>query len=113
MAKLLRSAEAKTPAQRSALARCLRGIVHVKAHRFGGIDALIPAVWRRTQLGEMALVSDGLSSVLPQADDDAFSLGRAWFTRRLIQERQGPTKIEPSDAAEMERVALDWDYNGN
>jgi hypothetical protein len=103
MNKLLRSSDAKTPAQRSIVARCLRGIVHLKTCEVEGVTGVIPALWRKTPSGEMALISDGVSSVLPHRDHHAFSLGRTWFVERLVHH---------SRRNDVCKRALDWDYRG-
>ena len=67
---------------------------------------MIPALWRRTDVGINALISEGLSSILPYFPDPAaqpepwvFSIGRQWLAARF----QGSTK-DANRKGEFEKV---------
>lgn len=114
-ATIFEASEARSPAERGFVARKVLGIVHQKPLRVVATDnslkdrsALIPAVWRRTEAGVAALVTDGLSSILPHyppgevLPSDTSSLGRRWFV----------TKLYKDEWRELEQVAFADDLAG-
>lgn len=85
MGRIFQATGAKTPARRSEIADCLRAVIHLRRDVIEGKMILIPALWRYTLSGSKSLVADGLASLLPHRHETAGSLGRNWFTDRLVQ----------------------------
>ena len=90
--RLLSAADATTPARRGQVMQRILGVVHQQ--RFPVPDtentgAIVPTVWRRTSMGIASMVSEGLSSIVPnnpasEPEEHVFSMGRLWFARRLL-----------------------------
>ena len=103
MERIFRGVNAKTAAQRGQIAQRILAVIHqlkfdlipvLQRHTAcmlpGKFEMLLPALWRRTPSGVAALVSDGLSSVLPNTPDEddekrISSFGRRWFARNLAR----------------------------
>ena len=96
LSRILRAVDAKTPELRGEVANRLVAAVHLKSTVLDdGVKATVPAVWRRTPVGVKALVSEGLSSILPQNplrwDSQKSSLGRFYFAKQLVDQfKTGP-----------------------
>lgn len=98
LGKLFREMGARIPAERGELGRSLLGVVHLRAENFADSKcvkrAVLPAVWRNTDVGISALVWPGLDSLVP-AGANALSatgpnskdpyLGRAYFAAKMKQ----------------------------
>ena len=106
MERIFRGVEAKTPAERGQVAQKILTVVHQRKFDLaihavkdpitgkkeltpGAFEILLPSVWRRTPGGVAALISDGLSSVLPNNPNEAgkartSSFGRRWFAKQLV-----------------------------
>ena len=95
--KLLTAARAKTPARRGQVIQRVLGIIHQrKLAATSGKAAIIPTLWRRTSVGVASMVSEGLSSIVPNnveipvtsggLHNIAYvsSFGRLSFARRLL-----------------------------
>lgn len=105
MDRVFRSAENDTPAARGQVAQRILGIVHQMKFNLQECEAikklglqdkfevLLPALWRKTPSGVAALVSDGLSSVLPNnpkdSEDEArtSAFGRMYFANKFIDKK--------------------------
>jgi hypothetical protein len=87
LSRLLRALKTKTPADRGYLVRPLLAVVHLKPFRFekseSAVDssAVIPSIWMRTPRSISAMVSAGLSSVVPNGLD---VIGRHQFLQMLL-----------------------------
>jgi hypothetical protein len=107
--QLLTEAGAKTAVERGHLASRLLGVIHLQQTRVDTNwmaedreqqsftrQVTLPSVWRRTPRAVSALVSDGLSSLLPynptQNDDECSSIGRYWFASELLKRSLGHHK---------------------
>ncbi len=101
MARIFRGIGAETPAARGQIAQRIQAVIHQRKFDLQRVvpgtdlpspfDVLLPALWRQTPAGVAALVSDGLSSVLPNApnaldEETTSSFGRRWFARKLSKE---------------------------
>jgi hypothetical protein len=53
-------------------------------NRTTAASVLLPAVWKHTDRGIAALISNGLASVLPEQNETASCLGRSWFIKKLM-----------------------------
>lgn len=132
MAKVLSSADAKTPGTRAVVASRILGVVHLKrlpTPRCEGVHDIeralesptVPAIWRRTQTGVQQLVADGLASVLPTgpatSTKDAFCLGRLFFANEILNDvtkgghAEAMTLSEPF-IRDLRRSAREDDLNG-
>ncbi len=109
MHKIFEALRIKTAAERSEIANCVLGIVHIRGD--AGSKLLVPAVWRRTLPGKHALTAEGLSSLLPYKpkDDDGRvgCLGRAWFAGRL--EDVDKQKRADEETTEQTRATVAWE----
>jgi hypothetical protein len=90
MEKIFSAVKANTPQRRRYVVQKLLGVVHVRAFDAMCGDepkrALLPCLWRRTESGVAALISDGLASVLPntpQEQGSHASFGRFWCLSQL------------------------------
>lgn len=120
MSRILRATAARTAEVRSEVANRLLAVVHLKKHTFSdGTSATVPALWRHTPIGAKALISEGLSSILPhnaREDDKGKSgLGRQFFSKKLISERRRSLGIKDKSSSietELLQSALGWDLEG-
>ncbi len=98
MERIFRGGKADTPAARGQIAQRLLAVIHQVKFNLADLmpgsvpapfEVLLPAIWRRTSSGVAALVSDGLSSVLPNAPKDVSeretvsTFGRRWFAEQI------------------------------
>lgn len=87
---LLSAAKARNPAKRGQVVQRVLGVIHqTKYPSAKGGAAIIPTLWRNTSMGIASMVSEGLSSIVPNnppevPEDHISSLGRLWFARRLL-----------------------------
>lgn len=115
MERIFRGVNARTAAERGQYAQHILAVIHqIKLDLMGYIgdeekkkkvkaalsdtlkgkfDVLVPSLWRRTPEGVAALVSDGLSSVLPNTPSgekptNAYSIGRRWFAKKLAERQK-------------------------
>jgi hypothetical protein len=99
MEQLLNQKSTVTNRGNEYVAQRLLAVVHLTNIRLSDDNtALVPTLWRRTDVGIKALVSDGLSSVLPHCPDDdenSYALGRHWFARefRKMPEERANTHL--------------------
>jgi hypothetical protein len=122
MGNILQATNANDPAARSVVGERLLAVVHLKSDKTrADLGILIPALWRRTSEGIKALMSEGLSSLVPNtppglSDDretqEPFpsSIGRYWFARELLEQEEAKRKL--GDVREIENLALEWDLEG-
>jgi hypothetical protein len=137
MHKIFEACNVQTPGDRAEIARKLFGLIHLRSHQIphGVIKkpgdptsaaVLLPAVWKHTDSGIAALISNGLASVLPDQNEKASCLGRRWFIDRLI-ERGGSggeadikkffneaekTHDGKDIRSALLRIAREWDLEG-
>ena len=98
MERIFRGVKAETPAARGQIAQRLLAVIHQIKFNLSELmpqqmpapfEVLLPAIWRRTHSGVAALVSDGLSSVLPNAPKEerewsnVSTFGRRWFAQQF------------------------------
>jgi Tfp pilus assembly pilus retraction ATPase PilT len=122
MGNILQATEAKDPTARSVVGERLLAVVHLKSDRAETeVGILIPALWRRTSEGIKALMSEGLSSVVPNTpprlstgrekrEPFPSSIGRYWFARELLEKEAARGKLENPE--EIKNLALEWDLEG-
>ncbi len=115
--------EAKTPSQRSEIARRIRGIINLRCYNptaddiVSNVRVLLPAVWKSTPQSINNLVADGLSSILPALgrEQEIGYFGRTYFADSLInnpskQFESCPDRTTLEDA--IKRKAMEWDIRG-
>jgi hypothetical protein len=124
---ILQATQANDPTSRSVVGERLLAVVHLKSEkarpRVGKqkVGILIPALWRRTSEGIKALMSEGLSSLVPntppslasgRGKQEPFpsSIGRYWFARELLEQKEAKRKL--ANTEEVENSALEWDLQG-
>jgi len=86
--KILTAAKVSTAAGRSDVADRILGIVHLRSFAEAGLRCVLPALWRYTASGAMALMADGRSSLLPLRDvppKEESSFGRVWFKNEIVK----------------------------
>lgn len=122
MGNILQATQANDPTLRSVVAERLLAVVHLKSEKAGAdVGILIPALWRRTSEGINALMSEGLSSLVPNTpprladigrkrEPFPSSIGRYWFARELLTDKEAMGKL--ADVKEVENSALEWDLQG-
>jgi hypothetical protein len=99
---IMKAVGAPSSALRSEMANRILAVVHIQKDEVGDRSVLFPALWRRTVSGANALMSDGLSSILPNNSacpphHEVSSFGRYWFAQRLItsaEQREGAKAID-------------------
>jgi hypothetical protein len=130
MGNILLATQADDPTARSVVGERLLAVVHLKSEKRASLEnpdnkvsILIPALWRRTPEGIKALMSEGLSSLVPntpprlspnQEKMESFpsSIGRYWFARELIERKNADDRLKPEDMKMVEKSALEWDLEG-
>jgi hypothetical protein len=122
MGNILEAMQANDPTSRSVIGERLLAVVHLKSEKAGSeVGILIPALWRRTSEGIKALMSEGLSSLVPntpprlaagQVEREPLpsSIGRYWFARELLEKEDAVGKL--ADIREVKNSALEWDLQG-
>ena len=120
MGNILKETKSRTPAARSVVGDRLLSVVHIKSEKEHATRVLflIPAIWHRTPIGVKALMSEGLSSLLPNTPPELNgrkrnrsrlpgSIGRYWFARELAK------KTKYSNITErVKEKAIEWDLEG-
>lgn len=128
--KILQAAKAREPCLRSIVADRLLAAIHLRAGKVsdprGGkeVGFVLPAMWLRTPTGAKALMSEGLSSLLPNtpvkleevrserpADFPPSSIGRYWFSRELAK-APNTKRWDIRMAEQVRRYGLKWDLEG-
>lgn len=130
MGNILQAARAETPSARSDEGGKLLAVAHLKvatitARKSGReITTLIPALWHYSPEGVKELMSEGLSSIVPNTpcelsdstEDGLFpsSIGRYWFAKELLERVTTKTAelMDDSDKEFIKTSALEWDLEG-
>lgn len=144
MGNILQATQAHDPTARSIVGGRLLALIHLKPERIDGVrdpktsvGILVPALWRRTSEGVKALMSEGLSSLMPNTpgrlplpgtdrpkrkEKHPASIGRYWFARELLNESRllPPARLALADhnnqvrtkEDEVKTLALEWDLEG-
>ncbi|HJQ82916.1 MAG TPA: ATPase, T2SS/T4P/T4SS family [Candidatus Binatia bacterium] len=116
MGRLFRATRVVTAARRGEVAESILAIVHLRRFLAGatpGHPPIVPALWRRSASGVAALVSDGLSSLLPyDRSDSASCVGRRWFAERLADLRKSGGKDVIGWRFQLTKQAREADLGG-
>lgn len=124
MGNILLATQANDSTARSVVGERLLAVVHLKSEKAGSdVGILVPALWRRTSEGIKALMSEGLSSLMPNTpprlaanpgkkEPFPSSIGRYWFARELLKQEDAADKLSPDDIRKVENSALEWDLEG-
>jgi hypothetical protein len=110
--KVLRPVTDIPSLERSDVANRVLGIVHLRSFSEGGMQGALPALWRYTLPGAMALVANGRSSLLPlRGAPSESSFGRTWFKSAIVaqmkEELEREEKQERIDALTSKIMALE------
>jgi hypothetical protein len=123
MGHLLHAMNAKSPAERSDLARRVLAVVHLRKIRLpqnngeGSIVSLtLPAVWVASPVSAMTLMADGLTSLLPFRDAppgrDMGCFGRTYFAERLMGSLSLPDAVREAIEDRVLNAARALDLEG-
>jgi hypothetical protein len=122
MDKVLLINKAKSAAQRGQVGESLLALVHLRGHEFDSKmkwNACLPALWRRKSTGVAELISDGLSSLLPQVpmwSEEVSQLPFSSFGRRLfvnfLRRKDALHQLSEEQFSELESKSLEWDMEG-
>lgn len=124
MRAVFKATDTENAAQRSELARRVRGIVNIRSFTPAGtsVRALLPALWRSTDRSMNNLVADGLSSMLPSRGETETEkkngcFGRTYFAARLTADTALTADFKragfaPKVVADIKQAAFRWDIKG-
>ncbi len=111
MSRILSGCDAKTPADRRQWAGFLRGIVHLEKpeikHAGDSKEIVLPSLWRGIGSARNALVTSGLSSVVPNSQFLDSRL--AYFEKLASKTRNNPISLVNTWRESIRQCALEFD----